>query len=338
MMNEIIDIKKILDLPKNITIIGHRNPDGDALGSSLAMKEYLEKNKHSVHVVMPSESPQIFNYLPRFDSIEVFDIRPNQAREKVEKAEVIICLDFNSLDRIDKLGTSVLKAMENGTKTIVIDHHMDPEPFPDYIISDPGASSTCELVHKFITDMGDRDMIDWSIGESISTGLITDTGSFKYNTNPNLFRIASHLKEIQVDDDKLQNIIFNSMSYKQLRLLGHCLARRMQYMEEYGVGIITLNKKDYLDYDIQRGDTEGIVNYLLRVKNIDVAALITKQPQIVKFSLRSKGNISVQEICVDNFNGGGHLNASGGYMHTSLTNAIKKFKEVIPNYIEKKKV
>ena len=338
MMNEVAHIKKILELPKNITIIAHRNPDGDALGSSLALKMYLEKNKHSVHVVMPSESPVLFNYLPGFDTIEVFDLRPNQAREKVENAEVIFCLDFNALDRIDKLGTSVLEGMEQNAKTIVIDHHIDPEPFADYIISDTNASSTCELVHRFITAMGDRDMIDWHIGEAIYTGLITDTGSFKYNTNPELFRIAAHLKEIQVDDDKLQNIIFNSMSYKQLRLLGHCLARRMDYMEEYGVGIITLNKKDYIDYDIQRGDTEGIVNYLLKVKNIDVAAFITKQPQIVKISMRSKGDISVQEICSNHFNGGGHKNASGGALYTSLSNAIRIFKELIPQYIKKKEL
>jgi len=178
---------------------------------------------------------------------------------------------------------------------VLIDHHLDPEPFVDHMFSDTGASSTCELVYNFIDDMGEADKIDEKIGRCLFTGLITDTGSF----------------------------------------LGHCLANRMEIMHEYGAALIYLTKKDYADFDIQRGDTEGIVNYMLMMKSIKVAAFITQQPSIVKISLRSKGDISVQEIASRHFKGGGHKNASGGAFYGKLSDVLDRFKRVIPDYLPK---
>ena len=331
-MEGLLEIKQLLSMPKNIGIIAHRNPDGDALGSSLALRFFLEKQGHLCRVVMPSESPRVFNYLKGIKDIHVFDLAEDNARDVLKSSDVIFCLDFNGLDRVDKLADSITTS---GATIIMIDHHIDPEPFADYYLSETTASSTCELVYKFIELLGQKDKIDVSIGEALFTGIITDTGSFKYATNPNVYRIAGELKALGIDDYKLNDLIFNCLTEKQLRLLGHALVNRMEVMSEYQTGIIALNKYDYEKYTIGRGDTEGIVNYILMMNNIKVAILLKQQPSIIKLSFRSKGDISVQEIARNHFKGGGHKNASGGSAYGNLPTIIEKIKEVIPQYIQK---
>jgi phosphoesterase RecJ-like protein len=332
MMDNSDKLKAFLALPRDIVIVSHRNPDGDAIGSSLGLSLYLQRKRHSCKVIFPSEFPNVFNYLPESDSILIYDNDVETSNVFLEKAEVIFCLDFNSLDRIDRLGEKI--ASLNATN-VMLDHHIDPEPFPEYMLSETSASSTSELVFDFMELMGDAKLIDPIIGECLYTGIITDTGSFKYGTSAKLFRTVATLKEVGVDDLKLQDYIFNSMPIKNMKLLAHCLHNRMEIMEDYGVGIIVLNKYDYKNFEIQRGDTEGIVNYLLMMRKVRLAAFISQQPTIIKFSLRSKGNISVQEIARDHFKGGGHKNASGGSFHGPLRVAIDRFKEVIPDYLDK---
>ncbi len=329
---DIQDLKAWLELPRDIVILSHRNPDGDAIGSSLGLAMYLRKKFHKVQVIFPSEYPVVFEYLDHVKDILIYDLKPNESKQAVEKADTIFCLDFNGLDRIDKLGEGV---QFSKAKKILIDHHLDPEPFSDYEFLDTTASSTSELVYLWIKEMGDIDMADVRIGEALFTGLITDTGSFKYNTRPMTFRIAADLKELGVDDFYLQDQIFNALKSKHLRLLGHCLANRMEIIEEHEFAIIHLTKKDYIDFDIQRGDTEGIVNHLLYVKNIQIAAFVTEQPTIIKLSLRSKGDISVQEVATKYFNGGGHKNAAGGGVYASLHDVLEKLKRVLPAYTKK---
>jgi len=331
---EILKIKELLAFPKAISIITHRNPDGDALGSSLGLKHLLEKLNHSVKVILPSEYPLNFSFLKDIDDCMVFDLSHDECRAQIKQSDIVFCLDFNSLDRIDKLGLSV---QESSAQKILIDHHLDPEPFADYVFSDIAASSTCELVHRFIYLIGEDSKFDPVIGQALFAGIITDTGSFKYGTNPYTYEAASDLKSRGVDDYGLQDKIYNSLTEKQLRLLGHALANRMEIIPEYGAGIIALTKKDYVDFEIQRGDTEGIVNYLLMISGINVAAFIREQPTIVKLSLRSKGDISVQEIARNHFNGGGHKNASGGAAYAKLDDIVQRFKSVLPKYIKIKK-
>ena len=332
-MNEdIIELKSYLAISRDITIIAHRNPDGDALGSSLGLKLFLERMGHHVTVVMPSEAPNTFKFLPAIGQMVVFDLRHDDARNYLDKADCIFCLDFNALDRVDKLGENIQFAKG---KKILIDHHLDPEPFADHIFSDTAASSTCELVYKFIADLGKEELINPQIGQCLFTGLITDTGSFRYATRPYTYEVAGKLKEAGVDDYLLQDTINNSLKEKHLRLLGHCLANRMEVIDDYGVAIIHLTKQDYIDFDIQRGDTEGIVNNMLMMRHVRIAAFITEQPSIVKMSLRSKGDISVQQIAANHFKGGGHKNASGAGIYAKLPDVIEKFKRVFPKYLDK---
>jgi bifunctional oligoribonuclease and PAP phosphatase NrnA len=332
MSESIQQLKELLHIPKEIAIITHRNPDGDALGSSLGLAHYLRKFGHSVSVVAPSEYPENFAYLKGIEQMIIFDSDQNGARKALDKAEMIFCLDFNGLDRVDKLGENI---QFSKAKKILVDHHLDPEPFTDIEFSDTASSSTSELVFKLIEDMGDVTKIDPELGACLLTGIITDTGSFRYATRVETYTTVGKLKALGVDDHFVQDKIHNSMSEKKLRLLGHCLFNRMELIKEYGVGIMYLTRKDYSDYDIQRGDTEGIVNYMLTMPEVVVAAFITEQPTIIKISLRSKGDISVQEIAAKYFNGGGHKNASGGGVYASLNDIMEKLKKVIPLHIPK---
>jgi phosphoesterase RecJ-like protein len=313
--------------PSRVVIVTHKNPDGDALGSTLALAAVLQKLLHQVTVVLPNDFPPLFNFLSGIDKVIIGEMNPEEAMAAFEKAELIFCLDFNSLDRIDRFGLDV---MASRAVKILIDHHIDPEPFADHQISKTEASSTAELVYDFLVDLSLDKYIDVQIAEALYTGILMDTGSFRYATNPRVFEIASALKKLGMDDYMLQIRLFNSMTEKQLKLLGHCLANRMELISEHQTGIIWLDKEDYKNWSIGRGDTEGIVNYVLMVRNMKMAVFISEQQNVTKLSFRSKGNINVQEICHTYFNGGGHRNASGGQIKATIEETLAKVKEIIP--------
>lgn len=328
-MENFIALSSYLSLPRNLVILSHRNPDGDAIGSSLALYHWLNHFGHSVRVIFPSEFPLNFNWLPGSETIQIFDLQAEQVRATLEWADAYFCLDFNSLDRIDKMGEVL-----NSTKKpiVMIDHHLDPEPFATYQFSDHHASSTCELIYDFIRLFPSPIYLTRDIASCIYTGVITDTGSFKYSFRPVLFRKVADLLETGIDAVQIQSLVFDAATEKQLRLLGHCLINRMEILPEYKTGIIYLTKEDYAHFEIQRGDTEGIVNYLLKLENVKMAAFISEQPSIIKISLRSKGNFSVERIAKEYFNGGGHFNASGGSAYASLSAILQKLKSILPRY------
>lgn len=320
---------ELIHIPQNVAILSHRNPDGDAIGSSLAMRHYLEQYGHTVHVLFPSEYPEEFEALSGAEDILVWDIHTEECKQVLSRKNLFFLLDFNSYSRIDRMG-DYIKDLPG--KRVMIDHHLYPDQIADYVFSEPEASSTCEMVYRFIQGIGDGRRINPTVGTCIFTGLVTDTGSFRHATNGTVYRIAADLVDRGVDDTAVQDMIFNSQKEKHLRLLGHCLTHRMEYLPEYRTALIWLSKKDYEVFNIQRGDTEGIVNYLLSIRDVRLAAFIHNQPTVVKLSLRSKGNIDVQEICKKHFNGGGHKNASGAYSHDSLKATIEKFKDLLPEY------
>jgi bifunctional oligoribonuclease and PAP phosphatase NrnA len=328
-MENITELKSLLAIPKDIVITTHRNPDGDAIGSALGLQHYLEQLGHTVKVAVPSEFPMFLNWMPGTKDILVYDLTQEDVKRVLEKPDIVFCLDFNSLERIDRMGELI--APLKCTK-VLIDHHLYPEPFSDFELHDVTASSTSELVYDFILLMGDQRLLNLDIANCLFTGILTDTGSFKYATSPKLFRLAADLLELGVDDNRIQNLVFNSLDEKHLRLLGYVLNNRMEVLDEYRTAIITLSKQDYEKYQISRGDTEGLVNYLLQMSNIVLATFIHEQPTITKISLRSKGNFSVQEIAKKHFRGGGHKNASGGYSYIGLRPTVKKFKSILPEY------
>ena len=327
-MNTLLELRSFLNSPRSIVLFGHRNPDGDAIGSTLGLKRYLEPLGHNVDIVVPSDYPEFLSFLEGVEDVKVFDTHAEDCKTVMKAADLFVLMDFNSLERIDKAGEFVASLPE--IPRVLIDHHLDPvEDIAQLMVSEPSTSSTCEMVYTLIKEMGDADKVTSHIAEPLMVGILTDTGGFTYATNAQLFRVVGDLFEIGVDNEKLQTAIFNSMTEKQMRLLGHCLANRMEIIPEHNAGLITLTKRDYEQFDIRRGDTEGIVNYLLRIQGIDLAAFITEQPNITKLSLRSRGDISVQKMAAEYFKGGGHKNASGGYSHAGLRNTVSRFKEAL---------
>lgn len=331
MQADITAVKALLARPKDVVIFSHRNPDGDAVGSSLGLSHYLKSQGHQVKIVLPSDYPDFLAFLPKVSDIVIYDDETEEARRAIDAANLFFILDFNSFDRIDKVADGLDK---DNRPRIMIDHHLFPEPVADHMFSDPSSSSTCEMVYKFIDDLGHAGWVTKDVADCLFTGIITDTGGFKYATSPALFRTVAKLLEAGADDYKIQDNIWNSMTEKQLRILGHCLANQMEIMKEFRTGIIWLTKEDYEHFNIQRGDTEGIVNYVLRMPGMMVAAFIHEQPTIVKMSLRSKGEMDVQQICKAHFRGGGHRNAAGGASFAPLGSTINKFKKLLPDYAD----
>lgn len=317
---------------KKIVITTHRNPDGDAIGSSLALQNVLFKLGIDVSVVMPSAAPDFLSWLGGCQEIVIYDTDLELSTKLVEEADLIFCLDFNQLERIDKLGEVIRQA--SGIK-ILIDHHLNPSDFAAFMFSSTQVSSTCELLYTWLKIHELDKFIDVDTATALYVGILTDTGSYKFGTSANLFRIAADLLEYGIDDVEIQNKLFNSSSEKRLRLYGHCLSNRMEILEEYATGLIWLSKEDYDEFSIERGDTEGIVNALLQIKKVVMAIFIHEQPTVVKLSLRSKGDFSVEEIARKYFKGGGHRNASGGISFLSLSQTIVKIKDILPQYKNK---
>ena len=320
---------RLLATPQRVVILSHRNPDGDAVGSSIGLQHYLQGEGHQCTTVLPSAYPDFLAFLPGVQSIVVFDDATEVAQAVMAEATLFFILDFNAFDRIDK----VAEGLETDPRPrIMIDHHLYPDPIADPMFSMPERSSTCEMVYEFIEGLGHANKVTKEIGDSLYTGILTDTGGFKYSTSPALFRTVAKILEAGTDAYKIADHVWNNTTEKQLRLLGHCLANRMQLFPEFRTALIYLNKQDYEHFDIERGDTEGIVNYMLRMPDIMIAAFIHEQPKIVKLSLRSKGSMDVQQICKKLFRGGGHRNAAGGASFAPIGTTINRFKHHLPDY------
>ncbi len=328
-MKNLKELRQYLDIPRDITIVVHRNPDGDAIGSALGLYHVLNQMGHTLRLLAPSEYPPVLNWMPAVEEFIIYDLKQQEAMDALKRADLVFALDFNALDRIDKMG----EYLNTSDQTIVmIDHHLDPEPYATLQISDQTASSTCEVLYLALEQMGMMSYVNKTVATCLYTGILTDTGAFAFSLSSRLFRIAGELLDLGVDNNLLQDLLFNQLPEKHLRLLGYCLYERMEILPEYHTGIITLSKKDYERFKIQRGDTEGIVNYLLKIKGIKLAAFIHEQPTITKLSLRSKGDFSVKEIAQKYFKGGGHKNAAGGHSYKGLEATVKKFKSVLDEY------
>lgn len=330
-------LNELLSTPKNILLTSHKNPDGDALGSTLGLMHFLKKLGHTCTVVYPTEYPSFLAWLPGAETAVIpvnSAENPKFGPHLLEGIELVFCLDFNDLRRIDAVGHWIAKS--NAVK-VLIDHHINPHDFADFVLSDVSASSTCELVYDFIAALEQTHLIDKSIAECLMTGILTDTGSFSFSTSTKLFRVVAALQEVEgIDYNALHNQVFNNDTEKRLRLLGYCLSSAMYMLPDYHSAVILLTQGDFRDFDIQRGDTEGIVNFMLQIADVKFATLITDQKGIIKFSFRSKGSFNVQEFSNKHFGGGGHKNASGGEAHLSISQAWVRFRKALDEYDELK--
>ena len=332
-MHNINALKELLQEPKEVMITTHHKPDADALGSSLGLAGYLKKKGHRVTVITPSDYPSFLNWMEGNDDVIVYSDKNDALVQRIiNESQVIFCLDFNNLSRINEMGEYIKDA--NGTK-VLVDHHLQPEDFADLEFSNTSAAATAEIVYELIKAMGDRDLIDAGIGEALYAGIMTDTGSFRHpSTSQNVHLIIADLLQIGVRTSDIHRLIYDSSSELRLRFLGYALKDKLVVLHEYKTAYISITADELKAYDSKTGDTEGLVNYALSIEGIVFAALIIDRTQAVKMSFRSVGNFSANEFARAHFNGGGHKNAAGGMSMDTLEATVAKFESLLPQYKE----
>ena len=328
------ELKTFLETPRNIVLVGHRNPDGDAMGSTLGMYHYLKKKGHHPTVVVPNEYPNFLHWLPGSKKVYRFDKQNKQANRAIKTSDLIFLLDFNALHRVGEDMQKTLEAYPNDFA--MIDHHQQPDEVAKYMYSDTSICSTCQMVYQFIDMMGDIDLIDKDIATCLYTGIMTDTGSFRFpSTTSTTHRIIADLIDKGANNAEIHNNVYDANSYGRLLLLGQALSN-LKILPEYKTAYITLTSEEKKRFGFEKGDTEGVVNYALSIKGIIFAAIFIEDEDqgIVKISFRSKGKFSVNQFARNHFEGGGHDNAAGGKSDLSLEKTVQKFESLLPKYKE----
>ena len=324
-------LKQKLAQSCKIIITTHHKPDGDAMGSSLGLYHYLIQKGHQVKVIAPTDYPEFIHWLPSNSEVIIYTEKEEDSKELVASADLIFCLDFNSLSRINEMGEEVRKS---GALKIMIDHHLEPEGFDDFRLWDTKACATAELIYDFIVNqLNDGAFMNKDIATCLYTGIMTDSGSFRFpSVTSGLHRIVADLIDTGAVNWKIHQQVYDNASEGRLRFLGYCLSNRLEVLREFNTAIVTVSKDDLKKFDVATGETEGVVNYALSIQGIKLAAFIVERADQVKLSLRSVGDIPVNEICKKYFNGGGHKNASGGQSNESFETVIEKFKSILPEY------
>ena len=330
--SDIKEIKELFSVPQNVVIVPHKNPDGDAIGASLAMYHYLKKQGHYPTVVSPNDYPNFLKWLPGSKDALKFDMQNRQSKKAIAEASVIIILDFNALNRVGDDMQNTLQDFKG--IFMMIDHHQQPEDFAKYLFSDTSICSTCQMVYHYLEKLEDVEVIDADIATCIYTGIMTDTGSFRFpSTTSETHRIVADLIDKGADNAKIYNNVYDTNSYGSLQLLGRALTN-LVVIPELKTAFITLSQAELDEFDFQKGDTEGIVNYGLSVDGVIFAAIFIEdiEQKIIKISFRSKGSFSVNKFAREHFYGGGHDNAAGGKSKISLGETVEKFLKLLPTY------
>lgn len=330
---DIATVKALLSQPQNIVIVPHTNPDGDAMGACLALYSFLHGKGQHVQVIAPNACPKFLHWLPHYALVLHFERNTQQAQQLLEAATVIFTLDFNDLSRAGAMEALLRKQRAD---FIMIDHHQQPSDYARVTYSDVTLSSTCEMVYNFIGYLGELERITTAIATNLYTGIMTDTGSFKYrSTSSSTHRVVAALIDRGADTPNIHRQVYDTSSPARLRLLGTAL-RNMVVLAPYRTAYITLSQEELNAHTCKKGDTEGFVNYGLQVKGIVFAVIfIEKRDEgIVKISLRSIGNFSVNEFARNHFSGGGHTNAAGGKSTLSMEETVHHFRTLLVTYKE----
>lgn len=326
-----------------IVITTHMAPDGDAMGSALGLYHWLSAFGHqpSVHVIVPNAFPAFYNWMPGADEILIYEKEANRCNELVSNADLFICTDYNDPKRIGPLGEKMLASK---APKILIDHHLNPVNFADVLFSYPEATSSCEIVYRFIKAVSDKPSVNSrKIATCIYTGLMTDTGNFAFNSNScELYEIIAELVRAGIEKDAIYNAVFNQYSTDRVRLTGYALYRKMRIYPEYHLSLITLSADELDQFHYQPGDTEGLVNMPLQISDVYYSVYMreerpkpgTPKPRI-RISFRSQGDRPVNIWASEVFHGGGHMNASGGELFGSLQQAVQLFEKTFPKYVKK---
>lgn len=329
-MNEkdILAINELLATPKKIAIIPHRSPDGDAMGSTLGLYYFLLKLDHNVTVIAPNDFPDFLAWMPSSEKVLIFENEREKTTKILQESEIVFTLDFNAFHRTGDM-EQVLNKLQ--TVFVMIDHHQLPDNFANFTYSDTSFGSTCEMVYNFISFLGKKELIDKTIATCLYTGILTDSGGFRYpKTTGITHRIVSEFINLGVENTEIPNLLFDNNSYDRLQLLGRAL-QNMKVFPDYKTAYISLSQKELDEFNYKKGDTEGIVNYGLTIKGIVFAAIFIEHTdeKIIKISFRSQGDFDANQFAREHFSGGGHINAAGGKSNLSLEETVKKFQTIL---------
>ncbi|WP_343062961.1 DHH family phosphoesterase [Rhabdobacter roseus] len=336
-------LRALLSSPQKVVITMHRDPDADAMGSSLGWASYLLRRGHDVTVISPTDYAQNLRWLPGADSVLVYEDAPmkKHCKQLIQEATLICCLDFSALSRLKDLGKLVQEAP--GIKMLV-DHHLEPELFadPDFMFWDTQAAATAQLVYDLIKILDgsapdaaapDAAPFDVPMSECLYAGIMTDTGSFRHgNTTPEVHLAVADLMRSGLDISRVHRLIFDNSPLSRLQLLGHVLSEKLHVLPEYRTAYMTLTADELIQYQSSIGDTDGIVNYGLQVEDVVMSALFIERKGEIKISFRSAGDFSVRDLAFTYFSGGGHRNASGGRTQLTLAETIEQFLSILPEY------
>ena len=327
-MQPLINLFPLLTEPKNIVITFHQKPDADAMGSGLGLYNFLILLNHSVTVISPTNWAAFLKWMPGCDLVVDYETQTGKATEALKKADMVFCLDFNTLDRARRMAQPLadLKCTR-----ILIDHHRQPqEEYFDYGLSDINKSSTSEMIYDMIVASGNRDKINPAIADCLYAGVMTDTGSFRFgSTTASVHRMVADLKDHGLDHSHIHEELFDNFLESRFRFFGHVLLNRMEVFYEYNTALIAIPQADLIKFNVKTGDTEGLVNFPLSIHGIKLASVIIDRGDERKSSFRSKGGFDVNTFARKYFNGGGHFNASGGKNSEPLEEVVKQFKIAI---------
>ncbi|SHJ54610.1 DHH family phosphoesterase [Flavobacterium haoranii] len=323
--SELNELKSLLAEPKKITIVSHRNPDGDAMGSSLGLLHVLKQLNHQVTFISPNEFPEFLAWLPNSNDVVIFEKQQNVAEELLKSSDLIFTLDFNALHRTGDFMGNFMKTLSN--TMVLIDHHELPDDYAKYLFSNTNYGSTCEMVYDFINALDYNNLINKEVATCIYTGILTDSGGFRFpKTTPATHRCVAQLIERGVNNSEVYNLLYDNSTYNRLQLLGRAL-QNLKLLPEFNASYITLSQEELNDFNYQKGDTEGIVNYGLTIKDVFITAIFieNKDEGIIKISFRSQGDYDVNQFARKYFNGGGHINAAGGKSFSNLEETVNQF-------------
>lgn len=329
---KILSTIKLLKKSQNIVIVAHKRPDGDAIGSSLALSHFLSSQGKNTTVILPDDLPNYLTNLPGASDIVIYSKQEREARDIINTCDLVFCLDFNFLSRLGELSAPI---EENTAPKVLLDHHMNHGDFANVTISHPEIASTSELVFRLICRMGYYPEMTLESAQCICTGMLTDTGGLAFNSNsPEIYTIMGELLKKGVDKDAIYRQVFNNYSENRMRLLGYVLYNKMRILEEQHTAIITLSYKEMQRFGYKPGDSEGFVNMPLSIDHVNCSVFIKEEAdKAVKLSFRSQGDINVNIMAKELFGGGGHFNASGAESHLSLEDTEK----VVVEFLTKNK-
>ncbi len=330
-MKDTKTIKQYLNEPRKIVITTHANPDADALGSSLGLYHFLKSKGHDVRVIVPNSYPNFLSWMSGNKQVIDYEYSTEQANQLIREASLLFCLDFSVFGRTKNMYEIIFRA---SAKIVLIDHHLNPEIDPDFDFWDDTAAATTELIYDFIVAFDGKEAVTPEIAECLYAGIMTDTGSFKHpSTTSKIHRMVAELIDLGADVSKVSRLVYGTNSLDRLRFLGYALVEKLRVDMESRIAYFVIEMDDFKTFKLKQGDTEGLVNYALSIKDIVVAAIIIERENEIKLSFRSIGDFAVNKFAEEYFNGGGHKNAAGGSSEVSLRETEDKFKSLIDQNI-----